>query len=501
MDLESARTFASLAMAAIDAGRMPPWPASAECRHYEGERLVPVEDREALQAWIDNERAEGDPADYVAPPPVEDPIDALGPPDLVLGPAGGYEPTDGVDDDYHCYVLDQAFEEDAWIRLLDVLPGNDATVHHVIVYRVPAHDVPTLLALDEAEGGEGYTCFGGPGVGTPDNLGGWLPGMPPQPFPEGVALKVEAGSRLVMQVHYNLIVDPGPDPGTRARLWLAPEPPVYRVEVLPLANLAIVIEPHDPESTHTQDFYNTSDRPWVVSGVSAHMHLLGRSISLSHIGADGSESCLLDIPRWEFGWQQPYAFADGHLAVIEPGDRVRMTCTYDNSTANQPAIGRVVGRAPEVVTWGDGTLDEMCLGLLIHVTPRETQTPSPAESCAGFDACYAACRAAGEPLSACAFACPGATASACAPCTLNALSECLAEVCPTEVGVLLGCLQDCYAPGVDTSACLAFGCAEPYADFDACASPLADVGDCDAPAASCGVALTLGGGDPTGASP
>ena len=52
------------------------------------------------------------------------------------------------------------------------------------------------------------------------------------------------------------------------------------------------------------------------------------------------------------------------------GSIVRVTCRYDNSQAKQPVIGgqRLL---PRYVLWGEGTTDEMCLGVLqASVTPQ-----------------------------------------------------------------------------------------------------------------------------------
>ena len=71
-------------------------------------------------------------------------------------------------------------------------------------------------AYDDAEAGPGYTCFAGPtpvtgesgsGFGgfarVPGQIGFWVPGMISTPFPEGTGIRVEPGSMLVAQIHYN----------------------------------------------------------------------------------------------------------------------------------------------------------------------------------------------------------------------------------------------------------------------------------------------------------
>jgi hypothetical protein len=45
-----------------------------------------------------------------------------------------------------------------------------------------------------------------------------------------------------------------------------------------------------------------------------------------------------------------------------------MNCQYDNSAKNQPAY-QGKQQAPRDVNWGEGTTDEMCLGILLWGQP------------------------------------------------------------------------------------------------------------------------------------
>ena len=95
---------------------------------------------------------------------------------------------------------------------------------------------------------------------------------------------------------------------------------------------------------------------WRVWG---HMHTLGDRFTLDLIRKNGERERLLDIPRWDFNWQGAYDLIDP--VKVELGDRVEMACVWDNSADNQPMV-RGVKQTPRDVTWGEGTLDEMCLG-------------------------------------------------------------------------------------------------------------------------------------------
>ena len=70
---------------------------------------------------------------------------------------------------------------------------------------------------------------------------------------------------------------------------------------------------------------------------------------------------LLDIPRWDFHWQNAYTLA--RPVEAQPGDVVRVTCRHDVGKRTQARLRRL-RRTPRYVLWGEGTTDEMCLGIL-----------------------------------------------------------------------------------------------------------------------------------------
>jgi hypothetical protein len=90
------------------------------------------------------------------------------------------------------------------------------------------------------------------------------------------------------------------------------------------------------------------------------MHLHGHEEVLSIDRADGGEDCMLDVPAWNFHWQGSYTFSEP--MVVYPGDKLRVTCTWDNTAANQPVVNGVQ-QPPKDLNWGEGTTDEMCLGI------------------------------------------------------------------------------------------------------------------------------------------
>jgi hypothetical protein len=187
--------------------------------------------------------------------------------------------------------------------------------------------------------------------------------------PAGTGLRIHQGSLLVMQVHYNTLAkSSGPD-RSQVQLELDPNPPAHELRLLPVANpkkLAIAAgDAHAQQQVSLalgllESAFKMPQSDLILYGNAPHMHLLGKRIVTSL-----EDRTLVEIPRWDFHWQQSYLFAEPLLA--RPGDTINVECDYDNSAGNQPLIDGMQ-RPPRDVTWGEGTMDEMCLSFLL-VTP------------------------------------------------------------------------------------------------------------------------------------
>lgn len=484
---ESAAAFAGASVSAINAGRMPPWSPDPDCRSYQGERVMSTADTETLVAWLEAGTPEGDPASYVAPD-LPTSVAATRAADLVLAPELPFQPDSESPDDYHCFVMPQEFDEETWIHSVLVTPGNGDTVHHVLVYRVAASESATIAGLDAADPREGYTCFGGTGTGLPQTIAGWVPGAQPAVLPEQTAYRVLPGDKIVMQVHYNLANSNAPDPGTTVSLWLLEEQPAYLIDSVPVANLSIEIDSGDPQSIQTTTWWPTGQTAVEILGIAPHMHLLGRSASARLTRSDGSEECLVDVPDWDFNWQQSFMFHPGESLIVTPEDEIHVECIYDNSASNQPVVnGQQL--EPTDVVWGEGTYDEMCVQYLIV---REPYAP-PVDyttTCGEFTQCYQTCRAAGGIVMSCTATCvgQGTVPYLCTECMMSSLASCTLPTCPTDLGHMLDCARACQR-AEDPTECLTSQCTSQILAFEGCVQPLADPGDCDSFVTSCGASI------------
>ena len=180
-----------------------------------------------------------------------------------------------------------------------------------------------------------------------------MPGAGASAFPSGTGIRLDAGTWIVVQVHYNLLAGAAFADRTTVDLHYAAAPVAKRALVLPISNDTFVIPPGASDTV-------TAELPvpagsWSVWGVLPHMHLHGTDIKLSVQHPAGDATCAIDIPHWNFHWQGFYYYKQP--LPVAGGDVVRLACSYDN-TAGSTAL-----------TWGEKTTDEMCLAFA-YVTVR-----------------------------------------------------------------------------------------------------------------------------------
>jgi len=111
-----------------------------------------------------------------------------------------------------------------------------------------------------------------------------------------------------------------------------------------------------------------------VTGVSPHMHWIGKDFLLKAIRPDGATVTLIRIDRWNFNWQGTYDLVAP--VALPKGTRIEMLAHFDNTEANPDNPSK----PPRVVRWGEQTTDEMCIGFVQWTLDNEhlhNQPPLP----------------------------------------------------------------------------------------------------------------------------
>jgi len=370
---EEAAQWGAASIAAIESRTMPPWgaegpsghggealaddvPAPGSCDNEYADSLWLTDDEIAVvRDWFDAGMPEGGADEVEVPTP-----DGLEQVDLTVAtPSFVPEATSGSGgeyDEYRCFVIDPGLEEDRWLTAYDVVPGNDAIVHHVIAMPVAPTDsnLARIAAQDGADGRDGWTCFSqaGQGIDVEGEYVAWAPGQGAVHLPEGSGLEINAGDLLVVQMHYNMVsTDNSPDStAINMALEASVERPAQLVlvdlwerETLSAGGSAEVISWQIGERSLSGAVGMDAV---TIEGIMPHMHELGRQLTVE-VGPPDDMQCVTGVRSWDFGWQRVY-FYDEPVSVGEQ-NTLRVSCTFDLSGVDHD------------VSWGWGTQDEMCL--------------------------------------------------------------------------------------------------------------------------------------------
>lgn len=322
-------------------------------------------------------------------------------------------PNNGTDD-YRCFLLNPKVSEDSIIRSVQFIPQRKNYVHHAIIFRVTDADIAEAIADDK--NGAGWPCFGGTGLGgmfttfiSSPWLSSWAPGRGKDISPPGYGTPFKKGEQFVLQVHYNLLAAEGGTIGSDKSTIIMQTIPAkgatvkqLHVELFPapvelacpagvtgplcdrkqslidLASRTSITsafeptginalcgqDPFKPAASLTSQCDKVINSNFTVIAAAPHMHLLGRSLTLILNPGKANERRLLDVKN--------YNFDDQSASVLKPpvkvraGDTIRVICSFDPTLRQK--ISQLKNLAPRYVTWGEGSTDEMCLGV-IAATP------------------------------------------------------------------------------------------------------------------------------------
>ncbi len=485
------------ALTAMEAGRMPPWPADPTCGKFGHRGDMPAAEIATVAAWLTGGRPEGDLKDapQVATPMVITPTHKL-------PMKESYTPPKGDLDTYRCFFLDlDTSQKDWFLKASQVVPGSRKLVHHVLIYGLEGEHIQAAEAAEKKEAGPGYSCFGGPlpstaggsllefATGFPNQIAAWVPGLQPRVLPDAYAIRIKKGSRVVMQVHYNVAAGETEADTTRLDLVLTEKPPERMIVTRPLVIRDLNIPAGAAAAAHEATYRYYGKGEVRIHSLTPHMHLLGSSFQSEIKRHDGATQCAVRVPNWDFSWQQAYARPQDDPIVLKHGDGLSLRCTYDNTQANQPRVnGKQI--TPKKVAWGDGSLDEMCLLYLDMSVPYAPGLPAGAAACTGVDTCQKTCDAS-SPLD-CVYGCTE-TEAVCGTCVIGKVVSCAGLACAGPLLAAQTCLTNCLISSLmlDTNAslCLDATCADKWSNVKACVNPKLAKGECDKQLKPCGVAF------------
>jgi len=318
--------------------RMPPWHANPDHGDFANEARLTHEEKQLIFDWVAAGAPQGDPSDL--PEPLEF-VEGwrIGEPDLVVYMSDDPFQVQATGEvPYKYFTVDPGFTEDKWVQAAECRPGNRSVVHHIIVAPASRERVAARIHGDIES----------------DWLAATAPGAQPMILPPGMAKRIPAGAKLVFQMHYTPVGTPQEDRSCIGLVFADPESVRHEVVTQKAASRHLRIPPGDANHEVTATFRFRDDSR--ILSMFPHMHLRGKSFRYTATYPDGREpEILLDIPRYEFNWQNAYAFSEPKR--MPAGTLLTCVAHYDNSAEN------LANPDPTAtVRWGDQTWEEMMIG-------------------------------------------------------------------------------------------------------------------------------------------
>lgn len=390
----AAKTYAAAIQAATESRVMPPYLVNNDgsCGDFENTKYLSDAELQTIKDWVAGGTLEGTPRDVVVPLSAELP-DTYQVSTPHFSPVAGGGALD-AHDDYRCFLIEPP-AIGKFITGYQVLPGNSAIVHHVVVNLVdldgasdyPATDAGVVTNRQVIEGldaldpdVEGWRCYGlaGDGVAVDSVPTVWAPGQGTVTYPNEAGIPITPSQKLVVQIHYNLADEAhhGESDETRIRFDLAEPQDVPNVAVYlptdPMLNA--LLRGEEPTllpagEASTKYIWERSFEQMGLGGIPQfqlwglfpHMHETGRKFTVELVPAGAEPDagaqpnrCEAQIDRWDFHWQHLYFLREGQ--VLTPEDSLRVTCDYDTTGRSEP------------ISPGWGTENEMCfLGVFVTV--------------------------------------------------------------------------------------------------------------------------------------
>lgn len=388
MTYKETRPWARSIREAVMQRRMPPWHADPKVGEFLNDPRLSDADVGTIDAWFRTGAREGDAKDL---PPA--PVFTEGwhiKPDLVFT-IPEFTVSGASQDDYEYIYVPTHFAEDAWVQAAEVLPGDRRVVHHATVSVIAADKVVKKeeensrsdAGVDKYHYRTGKVlhlrrdapvvddgCHYPTGGGVPGESSGYLnivpgiylPGHLAETRPSGYALRIPAGAYLQFQIHYSNHTGEDEKDSTSIGLVFAREPVKHEIAQYEIWNNLFLIPPNDDNHRVTSCY--TLPKDVIALAYTGHMHFRGKSMMTEAIYPDGRHQVILNVPHYDFRWQETYFLK--HQFLMPKGTKLVTTAYFDNSLNNAQNPD-----PSKAIRWGEPSDEEMMGFWLQFADPKQ----------------------------------------------------------------------------------------------------------------------------------
>ena len=336
---EDAAGWAEMIGEVVAEQRMPPWHADPRHGKFANDPRLGEDEKSSIAVWVAAGAPRGDVNELPEPPKFAEGWMIPQPDEIIYMQKSFDVPAEGTVP-YQSFIVDPGWHEDKWVAAMEPRPGNPAVVHHIVMYVVPPRGVSKYFSADLPKT-------------ELDWFASFSPGLRPPVLPQGTARFIPAGSKLLFQLHYTPNGTKQSDRSFVGIQFVDPPTVKREIAVQHAGSHDFVIPPHADHHEVTSEYVFEHDS--LLWSVSPHMHLRGKDFLYALIYPDGNKEIVLDVPRYDFGWQTTYTLAEPKQ--VPKGAKLTCVAHFDNSenNLNNPDPAQEVHYGPQ--TW-----EEMCYG-------------------------------------------------------------------------------------------------------------------------------------------
>jgi len=341
---------------------MPPWLPDPGETDFADELRLSEGQIATIQRWVDQGEMEGNPAD-LPPKPEYAAGWQLGKPDVIVRAEKPYLLAASGSDSYWNFVFRTPVHHSRWLKAIEIRPGDKRLVHHANVL-VDREETGRRLEKEPGAGFGGMELIIESEAFDPDShFLFWKPGSPPYVEPDGMALRLDKTTDLILNTHFQPSGKPELIQPTLG-LYFTDKPATMHPILLQLENDRMLdIPPGDKHFLVSDDFVLPVEAS--VLAIYPHAHYLGKDLLAFATFPDGTKKTLIHISNWDLNWQAVYRYAKP--VDLPEGTKISMRFTYDNSIENI----RNPNQPPKRVVAGNRGVDEMA-HLWLQILPRES---------------------------------------------------------------------------------------------------------------------------------
>lgn len=339
---------------------MPPWLPNPQGLKFADESRLSDEQIATIKAWVAEGAPEGNSADLPAQPKLVSGWQ-LGTPDLVLKAAKPFLIPASGSDVYWNFIFPLPIEHTRWMKAIEIRPGDRRLIHHANVL-VDRMENSRRREKEPGAGFEGMEIKIESESFDPDShFLFWKPGSAPYEEPPGLALRLDKGTDLVLNVH----LQPSGKPEAiqpSLGVYFTDQPATKFPMLLQLqSDKKLDIPPGEANFVVTDSLTLPIDVDLLA--IYPHAHYLGKDLRATATLPGGKVKNLIHIAQWDLNWQAVYRYQEP--VFLPQGTTVAMRYVYDNSEGN--ALNP--NHPPQRVRGGNRARDEMA-HLWLQVLPR-----------------------------------------------------------------------------------------------------------------------------------